>query len=139
MSKAVSIDHYYSDDGYTFSFLMYYDKDMKLVKPFYTKPIYEEFDSLLSGTAIIKDDYSFAVSGAYYEDSDSLYIGIKNKEGFNSVTIRNVKGVFNIYKNKTIEKSEISNFINDISPVHPIMIKILSNISDFVEVDIFGK
>ena len=139
MSKVVSIDHYYSDDGYTFSFLMYYDKNIELIKPFYTKPTYDELDSLLNGTAIVKDDYSMAVSGAYYENSDSLYLGIKNKEGFNSVTIRNIKDVFNIYKNKPIEKNEISNFINNVSPIHPIMIKILSHILDFVEVNIFDK
>ena len=136
MSKVVSVDHYYSDDGYTFSFLMYYNKDLELIKPFYTKPTYDELDSLLNGTAIVKDDYSMAVSGAYYENSDSLYLGIKSKEGFNSVTIRNIKDVFNIYKNKPIEKNEISNFINNVSPIHPIMIKILSHILDFVEVNV---
>lgn len=139
LSKVVSVDHYYSDDGYTFSFLMYYDNNIELIKPFYEKPIYEELDSVLTGTAIVKDDYSMAVSGAYYEDSDSLYLGIKSKEGFNSATIRNVKDVFNIYKNKPIEINEISNFINNTSPIHPVMIKVLDQISDFVKVDIFEK
>ena len=46
---------------------------------------------------------------------------------------------FIIYKNKPIEKNEISNFISDISPIRPIMIKILSDVSNFVEVDIFNK
>ena len=90
---------------------MYYDKNIELIKPFYTKPIYDELDLLLNGTVIVKDDYSIAVSGVYYENSDNLYIGIKSKDGFNSVTIRNIKDIFNIYKNKPIEKNEISNFI----------------------------
>lgn len=139
LAKVVSIDHYCSDDGYTFSFLMYYDKNLELIKPFYEKPIYEEFDSLLTGTAIVKDDYAMAVSGAYYENSDSLYLGIKTKEGFNSETIRHVKRVLRIYKDKPITTSDVSNFINDFNPIHIVMIKVLNQVLDFAKVDILNE
>lgn len=138
MSKVVSIDHYCYDEEYIFNFLMYYDKNINLIKPFYTKPMYDEFDSLISGTAIVKDDYSMAVSGTYNENDDSLYLGIKNKKGFNSVTIKNIKHLYNTHKNKSIKHQEISDFIDNVNTAYPIAIKILSDILNFIDINIFN-
>lgn len=137
-SKIINSDYYFYDDEYIFSFLMYYDKDLNLIKPFYIEPKYDELDLSLTGMVLVNDDYSMVVSGIYYENDDSLHLGIKNNHGFNSAIVLKVKDIFNIYKNKSIKQSEVSNFINNVGTLHPIMIKILTQVSSFVDIDIFN-
>lgn len=101
---------------YYFDFLIYYDKNGNLIKPFYIKQREEEFDSLLRGIAIVQDDYLIGVSGDYNEDNDVMTYVIKYNNMYKefmvediSIKMKNINSKCSLNKEvllKLLEESE---------------------------------
>lgn len=142
-SKAININYFKTldfdnNDFSNFDFLIYYDKDYNIIKPFYTKPRYEKHDSLLTGIAIVPESYSFAVSGSYDENNDKLLIGIKNNKGFKYLHINNFKEEYTKYTiNHGIKHSDIYKVFLHENNLLVLAIKVIKDLKKIVDIDIF--